>query len=86
MNLLFLLPLLKFDPVNYSVLNFGKPFFLYKFFLLIVKIGGERLKGSYKLSFSSIILSLMKTSEHDVWHKAMFAGGNTQKHYYSKLI
>ena len=48
MNLLFLLPLLEFDPVNCSALNFGKPFFLYKFFLLIVKIGGGKVEGFLK--------------------------------------
>ena len=47
--LLFLLPLLEFDPVNYSALKFGKPFFLYNFFPSDGKNGGGgRFEGFLK--------------------------------------
>lgn len=60
MSVLSLLALYEFDRVKCCVLNFGEPFIISKFYLLMVGCG-ERLKGSLKLFFWIIKLSIMNS-------------------------
>ena len=60
MSVFSLLALYEFDRVKCCVLNFSEPFIISKFYLLMVGCG-ERLKGSLKLFFWIIKLSIMNS-------------------------
>ena len=74
--MLFLLALQEFDSIKHCVLNFGKPFILGKFYLLVIENrwggGGGGVQGSYRLLFRIVKSSIMKRIGHYFRNKPCF--------------